>query len=223
MAMKRNVTPQDLEAARNLKRIYEAKKYSPEKLTQRKVADAMGFSQQSSVSQYLLGKLPMSLETIAAFANALGVDPSEIRADFYSAIAIKPAALASREVSVRCTITGQSPTVPTVETKTEKEANAVAEYAVIVDTPLYRKAGIRKNAALIIAEGVQCLPDDDVYVELDDGSKIIATFMGENHAEQKVILRELSADNILEIERGQVTRLDVITAIENPKRERPPL
>lgn len=222
MAMKRNVTPLDLEAARNLKRVYEAKKYSPEKLTQKKLADLMGFNQQSTVSQYLLGKLPISLETAANFARVLEVDPSEIRPDFYAALSIKPVTQEQRRIEVRCTITGSPVSANFVETTTEKEANAVAEYAVIVDTPIYRKAGIRKNAALIIAEGVQPLPDDDVYAEFDDGSKMIATYMGENHAEEKYILRELATDNIHEIERACATRLDVITAVENPKRERAP-
>jgi len=51
------------------------------RLTQERAAELLGYEHQSTVSQYLNGKAPLSMENTVKFANLLGVKPEEIRPD----------------------------------------------------------------------------------------------------------------------------------------------
>ncbi|MEG3135500.1 helix-turn-helix domain-containing protein [Rouxiella sp. T17] len=48
------------------------------RLTQEKAADALGFSTQATVSQYLRGKIPLNTDAVLKFAVLLQVRPEEI-------------------------------------------------------------------------------------------------------------------------------------------------
>jgi hypothetical protein len=122
---------------------------------------------------------------------------------------------------VKKTLSGEQPLEQSIQT-TIKEVSAVNHYAVKADTPIYRKAGIREDAMLIIAEGVEPLVDDDVYVELADGTSMLATYMGTDSAESQHMLRELSTGEIRQVAFSDLTTFDVIVGVENPKRDRKP-
>ena len=64
-------------AVDNLKKIYQEKK-KKEGLNQTKLAELMGIKQQSAISQYLLGKIPLNVISVLNFAQALEVSPLEI-------------------------------------------------------------------------------------------------------------------------------------------------
>lgn len=77
-------TPADLRAASRLQAIWDREKASRkaagQKLTQQMVADLLDIG-QSAVSQYLKGQIPLNYRAVLAFAEVLGVAPSDIRTD----------------------------------------------------------------------------------------------------------------------------------------------
>lgn len=76
----RNITEEDMEAAANLKRIWDTKA-KPAGLTQRKAGEYMSIH-QTLVGQYLRGKTALGTEALLRFAKLLDVSPTEIRPNF---------------------------------------------------------------------------------------------------------------------------------------------
>lgn len=76
---KRIFTDADREAARNLRKLWEARRELLG-LTQEKAGGEMGMN-QSAVSQYLKGIVPLRLAAALKFAKLLKVKPTEIRQD----------------------------------------------------------------------------------------------------------------------------------------------
>lgn len=74
---RRNLSPDEVEASKNLKLIWESKKQSLG-LTQESAAHDLGYKTQGAVSQYLNGRVPLNLTAILAFARLLGVNPLQI-------------------------------------------------------------------------------------------------------------------------------------------------
>lgn len=72
-------TAEDRAAGVNLKRIWDEKKASLG-LTQENVGGVLGMN-QSAVSQYLKGKVPLRLAAALKFAKLLKVKPTDIRPD----------------------------------------------------------------------------------------------------------------------------------------------
>lgn len=75
--MTRKISDTDKVAAINLRRIWEAKR-DILGLTQEKAAEALGFSTQGAVSQYLNGRTALNTDTTLKFAALLQVDPEDI-------------------------------------------------------------------------------------------------------------------------------------------------
>lgn len=77
-------TAADKAAAARLRQIWETEKAaraeSAHPLTQEVAGEALGVN-QSSVSQYLGGKIPLNYRAVLIFAKVLGVDPTSIRSD----------------------------------------------------------------------------------------------------------------------------------------------
>jgi len=77
-AMARKVlTTEQIADANRLKRIWNRQK-TPLNLTQEKVCEHMGWSSQSSFSQYLNGKIALNLPAVVRLAQVLEVRPAEI-------------------------------------------------------------------------------------------------------------------------------------------------
>lgn len=78
--------PADKAAAERLKRLWdravEESKAGPPgaRLTQEVAAEMLG-TNQSAISQYLLGYIPLNYRAVLGFAKVLGVDPTLIRSD----------------------------------------------------------------------------------------------------------------------------------------------
>ncbi|WP_265498458.1 LexA family transcriptional regulator [Providencia rustigianii] len=75
--MTRKISDVDKNAAHNLKTIWEAKRDALG-LTQEKAAEALGFSTQGAVSQYLNGRTALNTDTTLKFAALLQVPPEDI-------------------------------------------------------------------------------------------------------------------------------------------------
>lgn len=73
------VTAEDRQAAANLKEIWEARR-NEFGLTQEIAGARMGMN-QSAVSQYLNGRIPIGLEALLKWSGLLGCKPEDIRSD----------------------------------------------------------------------------------------------------------------------------------------------
>ena len=71
------VKEQEIKALDRLNQLYRDKK-KKDGLNQTKLAELMGIKQQSAISQYLLGKIPLNVISVLNFAQALEVSPLEI-------------------------------------------------------------------------------------------------------------------------------------------------
>ena len=77
MALRRDLSGLEQEDSARLREIWDRKKYSLS-LSQQDVADAFGISNQTAISQYLNGKIPLNLEAAIKFAKVLEVNIREI-------------------------------------------------------------------------------------------------------------------------------------------------
>lgn len=74
------MTPEDLVAAENLRRIWNEKKKSLG-LTLERAGESLGVS-HSAISQYISGRVPIGVDFLLRISEFLGVEPREIRPDF---------------------------------------------------------------------------------------------------------------------------------------------
>ena len=77
--MDRKMTELDIEAARRLRAIWEQRKLE-RRFTQETASEHLGMN-QSAVSMYVRGSVPLGIEATFKFAYFLDVDPREIRPD----------------------------------------------------------------------------------------------------------------------------------------------
>lgn len=77
---KKTLDAAEADAAQRLRDIWKEKKVTL-RLTQEKAADALGFSTQATVSQYLNGSIPLNTDATLKFSALLGVKPEDIRPD----------------------------------------------------------------------------------------------------------------------------------------------
>lgn len=216
--MRKATTPMEVLAAQNLKRIFEDRKYGPQRLTQKKLAEMVGFSQQATVSQFLLGRNVMSVETISKFAHALEVDPEEIRPDFFDLLHLKQPPRSLAIVPVRESLTGAPLSVRTLRITTTMTDNTASHYAVLIDSERYRAARIRPRSHLIVAEDLEPSVDDDVFVVTTDGTKHVAVFIAQN--DEHLMATSLEDGQQLIIPLTELQVCDVIVGVENPKQAR---
>lgn len=73
------MTPADLAAAQRLRALWDKKK--TDRPTQETIAGRLGNVNQSAISQYLNGKIPLNFFAVLVFADALGCEPRAIRDD----------------------------------------------------------------------------------------------------------------------------------------------
>lgn len=215
--MRQAYTPMEIAAAENLRRIFENKKYGPERLTQKKLADLVGFKQQTAVSQYLSGRNTLGVEAIANFAAALKVPPEEIRPDFYDLLQLTQHQTPVRSIPVTAALSGATPSVRVITTIIEKNEAAVTQYAILVDKDTYRKARIRQNAHLIIDDGLAPQPDDDVYVVTAGGERYIGTVLALD--DNDISFTSLADNKPVALPRDFIKTLGVIAGVQNPKRQ----
>ncbi len=76
---KRNITPNDLKAAENLRKIWGSFKEKHD-LSQERAGALIGMT-QSAFGQYLRGEIPLNTDATIKFARLLGVHPTDLRKD----------------------------------------------------------------------------------------------------------------------------------------------
>ena len=82
---RRELTSDETKDQSKLKRIWDSK-HTDLHLTQAQLAKDFGFKNQAAISQYLNGRIPLNMETVAKFAKALQVKVDEISPRFAEAL-----------------------------------------------------------------------------------------------------------------------------------------
>jgi hypothetical protein len=77
MATRRELTPEELADTQRLQRLWKTNA-SQLGITQAKASQMFGFANQSAISQYLNGRIPLNMETTTRFASLLKVPLSDI-------------------------------------------------------------------------------------------------------------------------------------------------
>ena len=141
-----------------------------EGLNQTLLAQKMGLKQQSAISQYFLGKVPLNMTAVVNFAQAMNVSPSDIypelmepvRTSFYPKVSI----------AVRYAIRGN----PTIDAIQSVEVQGDLEpYAVQINVDEYLPY-IAKDSFLVCPNRVKPQSGAEVFVELNDGNRFVGRF-----------------------------------------------
>ena len=86
MEKRRELTPEEKRIADALKTIWKAKQ-KERKFSQLNAAGEMDFSSQSTISQYINGKIPLNTDAKIKFAKFLGVSVIDFDPDFADTVA----------------------------------------------------------------------------------------------------------------------------------------
>jgi len=152
--IRRIVTPQDREAARRLKQLFEQKKYT-DGLTQVELARRTGIP-QPNLSQYMNGVIALkNADTVFNLANALGVNPAEIDPRFearYKSVEVKE----QNNLPLKSMSSGEPYDVQK-RTRVNTEALPTA-YGIVVDTATY--APIYQRDDILVADSKALLRID---------------------------------------------------------------
>lgn len=130
---RRALTAAEVEAARNLKRLWEEKK-RPLKLTQEKAAALMGIT-QGAVWQYLNARIPLGTDALLKWSGVLDVQPTEINPSFRV-----PIGEARQQAADRAFAVTTLPAVDHLPTRRERAAGE-AMAADVVTVPVMNAAG----------------------------------------------------------------------------------
>ena len=150
-------------------------------LNQTKLANKMGLGQQSAVSQYFLGKVPLNLTAVINFAQALNVSPRDIYPELIEPV--HAAFFPRTEINVRCAIAG----VPTITSIQSVDVQADLEpYAVQIDVDDYLPY-IAVDSFVICSPRVKPQAGAEVFMELQDGSKFICRFLRDEEGVTQII------------------------------------
>jgi len=94
MVSRRDLTAEERAERERLRELWDAKKDELH-LTQVKAAKALGFSNQTAISQYLNGRIPLNFEAVVKFCKLLKVDVADV-SDRFSKMIPSESALATR-------------------------------------------------------------------------------------------------------------------------------
>lgn len=173
--MQRNITYQDRQNARRLRKLWEDKKDSLH-LTQVKATKALGIN-QSAVSQYLNGYIALNTDIALKFAALLQVDPEVIKPDLKK---FHISASHQKTISVILTTSGKKMTEK-IALKVPLDANTEV-FGVRVDRAIGLR--FRVGETILIADEAFSV-GDEVLVHTTDKEIFIGTYDGfdelENH------------------------------------------
>ena len=165
-----NLDPQsESRAVQRILNVYNRLK-AEEGLNQTVLAQRMGLKQQSAISQYFLGKVPLNMTAVVNFAQAMNVSPSDIypelmepvRTSFYPKVSI----------AVRYAIRGN----PTIDAIQSVEVQGDLEpYAVQINVDEYLPY-IAKDSFIVCSNRVKPQSGAEVFVELNDGNRFVGRF-----------------------------------------------
>lgn len=95
------LTPEQLEDAARLKHRFQEwqrrEKEAGRRSSQEAVSDLLGFN-QSALSQYLNGRIPLNLQALLTFCKVIGADPGEISPRLAGSVHLRPTELTREEL-----------------------------------------------------------------------------------------------------------------------------
>lgn len=82
--VKRSLTPEQHEASKRLRRVWQIAKGENPELTQERVASLCGWESQSSFAHLVTGRVPLNFSTLLKLAKVLKTHPSDIFPELWS-------------------------------------------------------------------------------------------------------------------------------------------
>jgi transcriptional regulator with XRE-family HTH domain len=89
MNARRELTPEESKERDRLRKLWEQRKDDLH-LTQKKAAQMLGFSNQTAISQYLNGRIPLNFEAVAKFCKLLKCEVSDVSTRFAEMVPSSP-------------------------------------------------------------------------------------------------------------------------------------
>ena len=165
-----NLDPQsESRAVQRILNVYNRLK-AEEGLNQTVLAQRMGLKQQSAISQYLLGKVPLNMTAVVNFAQALKVSPSELYPELMEPV--RTSFYPKASIAVRYAIRGN----PTIDAIQSVEVQGDLEpYAVQINVDDYLPY-IAKDSFIVCSNRVKPQSGAEVFVELNDGNRFVGRF-----------------------------------------------
>jgi len=173
-----------------------------EGLNQTLLAQKMGLKQQSAISQYFLGKVPLNMTAVVNFAQAMNVSPSDIypelmepvRTSFYPKVSI----------AVRYAIRGN----PTIDAIQSVEVQGDLEpYAVQINVDDYLPY-IAKDSFIVCSNRVKPQSGAEVFVELNDGDRFVGRYFYDDKGITQVL--KLQDNCIYDLQSEDVIVCDMV-------------
>ena len=173
-----------------------------EGLNQTLLAQKMGLKQQSAISQYFLGKVPLNMTAVVNFAQAMNVSPSDIypelmepvRTSFYPKVSI----------AVRYAIRGN----PTIDAIQSVEVQGDLEpYAVQINVDEYLPY-IAKDSFIVCSNRVKPQSGAEVFVELNDGDRFVGRYFYDDKGITQVL--KLQDNCIYDLQSEDVIVCDMV-------------
>ena len=173
-----------------------------EGLNQTLLAQKMGLKQQSAISQYFLGKVPLNMTAVVNFAQAMNVSPSDIypelmepvRTSFYPKVSI----------AVRYAIRGN----PTIDAIQSVEVQGDLEpYAVQINVDDYLPY-IAKDSFIVCSNRVKPQSGAEVFVELNDGNRFVGRFFYSEKGITQVL--KLQDNRIYDLKTDEIIVCDMV-------------
>lgn len=215
----RIITEQDKKNAARLKALWEAKKGSL-KLTQTSAAAALGYRNQSMVSQLLNAQVALNTDAILKWAQLLQVSPPDIDPSMTS-LGFSRTTLRQVKVSIVARMSGE-PAGPfeTVEITTQM---ARQMYGVTVDTDGFEPFA-KRGSTLIISQEEEPVSGDEVFIRLathDSHLHLIKYYVMTDNSRGVAVVRDLDSDAVQELPLDRIEVLDPIVSVERPMVTRP--
>ena len=165
-----NLDPQsESRAVQRILNVYNRLK-AEEGLNQTVLAQRMGLKQQSAISQYFLGKVPLNMTAVVNFAQALKVSPSELYPELMEPV--RTSFYPKTSIAVRYAIRGN----PTIDAIQSVEVQGDLEpYAVQINVDEYLPY-IAKDSFIVCSNRVKTQSGAEVFVELNDGNRFVGRF-----------------------------------------------
>lgn len=203
MATNRTITPQDIAAARRLKKLWDQRKHK-HGFTQASVAKQFGYT-QSAVSQYLSGTIALNTDTVLNFAKILRCQPEDIRPEFSAMLFDLPI----REQQLKITKTSSGEDIDMrIKTKFIGDRKA---YAILIDEDSYNPR-IKKGEVIIADPVARIEPGDEVLVETQEGSYLVRNLI--KLAQKEIKVGNILNDQIETIPTEKVKHIHAIIAIQ---------
>tara|TARA_B100000780_G_scaffold77097_1_gene52030 strand:+ start:129 stop:800 length:672 start_codon:yes stop_codon:yes gene_type:complete len=173
-----------------------------EGLNQTLLAQKMGLKQQSAISQYFLGKVPLNMTAVVNFAQAMNVSPCDIYPELMEPV--RASFLPKVNIVVRYAIKGN----PTISAIQSVEVQGDLEpYAVQIDVDDYLPY-IAKDSFIVCSNRVKPQAGAEVFVELNDGDRFVGRFFHDNKGITQVL--KLQDNRIYDLQSEDVVVCDMV-------------